>query len=158
MFQKKILKLGLIVLIVGVVVSLIGWYAYAQALSTERKQVLLSTSFKIGAGEEKFKVFYLSTPCEIFYFKWNVSQGSIKASHPWQASEFEDDLGYVDVYVNETKVEKIHTWFWNENNATIGGGVEQKDMNQVWYLQFYNEDSYEKEVYLEVTKVWHGFP
>jgi hypothetical protein len=62
------------------------------------------------------------------------------------------------VYVNETKVEKIHTWFWNENNATIGGGVEQKDMNQVWYLQFYNEDSYEKEVYLEVTKVWHGFP
>jgi hypothetical protein len=27
-------------------------------------------------------------------------------------------------------------------------------VNMVWYLNFYNQDSYEKEVHIEVTKVW----
>jgi hypothetical protein len=33
MFIKKIMKLALIVLIVGVAASMIGWYAYAQLAS-----------------------------------------------------------------------------------------------------------------------------
>jgi len=159
MWAKKVGKyyaLGLMVLLVGFVFSLIGWYVYAQALSVDRKQVLLTTSFKIGAKEQKFKAFYLSAPAEEFLIDFNVSMGSIKFS-PWQASLFENSLGYFDYYINETTVEKHQVWFFEGNNGTAGCGIDPiKDTNQIWYIHFFNEDSYEKEVYIQITKVWHS--
>jgi hypothetical protein len=32
--------------------------------------------------------------------------------------------------------------------------MELENVNMVWHLSLYNPDSYEKEVYIEVTKVW----
>jgi hypothetical protein len=148
-------SLGLIVLLVGVGVSLAAWYAYGQAVSAERRQVLRAETFTIGAGEQKFKAFYLSTPIESFEVTWNVSEGSIKWS-AWKASIIEDDHGYFDYWVNETTVEKVQTWFWNENHGTVGLGPTPIPVNEIWYLHFYNEDSYEKEVSFQVVKIWHG--
>lgn len=148
------MKLGLILLVVGVVVSLISWYAYAQTL--ERTEVLRTETFKIAAGEQKFKAFYLSAPADLFRVTWNVSSGSIKWSS-WQAHFIEDDHGYFDKWINETSVEKVQTWFWNENKGTVTCGIEQQDVNQIWYIHFYNEGSYEKEVTFQIVKVWHGF-
>jgi len=155
---KKVLKycsLGLIVLLVGVGVSLTVWYVYAQALSAEKRQVLRSETFKIAGGEQKFKAFYLSAPVDSFEVTWNVSEGSVKWS-AWQASIIEDDHGYFDYWVNETTVEKVQTWFWNENHGTVGMSGSPPPVNEIWYLHFFNEDSYEKEVSFQVVKIWHG--
>jgi len=155
MFAKKIMKLGLIMLIVGFAVSLIGWYAYAQAVSAEKREVLRTETFTIGAGEQKFKAFYLPAPAEEFDIMFNVSEGSIKFS-PWQAIMFEDSLGYFE-YHNGTGVEKHQVWFFEGNNGTAGCGIDAaKDVDQVWYILFYNEDSFEKEVSFQVVKIWHG--
>jgi hypothetical protein len=158
MFTKKVAKhytLVLIVLLLGVALSLGAWYAYAQAVSTEKRQVLRAETFKISAGEQKFKAFYLSAPADSFEVTWNVSQGSIKWS-AWQAHFIEDDHGYFDHWVNETTVEKVQTWFWNENNGTVSISGSPFAINEIWYVHFYNEDSYEKEVSFQVVKVWHG--
>lgn len=121
---------------------------------TKKTEVLLTTSFKIGRQEQKFKSFYLSAPAKGFDVTFNVSNGSIKFS-PWPASVFEYSLGYFE-YHNGTAVENRQVWFFEGNNGTAGGSIDPtKDVNQVWYLHFYNEDSYEKEVRVQVTKVWY---
>lgn len=158
MSTKKVLKLsslGLIVLLVGIGVSLTAWYVYALAVSAEKRQVLRSETLKIAGGEQKFKAFYLSAPAEEFHIMFNVSEGSIRFS-PWQAIMFEDSLGYFD-YHNGTGVEKRQVWFFEGNNGTAGCSIDPaKDVDQVWYILFYNEDSFEKEVSFQVVKVWHG--
>ena len=158
MATRNVLKchsLGLIVLLIGVGVCLTVWYAYAQAVAAEKRQVLRSETFRIAAGEQKFKAFYLSAPVESFEVSWNVSVGSIKWS-AWQASIVEDDHGYFDYWVNETTMEKVQTWFWNENHGTVGLCGTPTPVNEIWYLHFFNEDSYEKEVSFQVVKIWHG--
>jgi len=117
----------------------------------EKREVLLTTSFTIGGQEQKFKAFYFSAPAKGFEIAFNVSSGSIKFS-PWEACIFEDSLGYFE-YHNGTAVEKRQVWFFEGNNGTAGCSTE--DVNQVWYILFYNEDSYEKQVYIQINKVWH---
>jgi len=156
MSAKKVLKyysLGLIVLLAGFAISLTAWYAYALATSVEKKEVLLTTSFKIGGHEQKFKAFYLSAPAERFDIEFNVSRGSIKFS-AWQASVFEESLGWFEYNINETTVKKRQVWFYEGNNGTAG--YVGDSVNEIWYIHFYNEDSCEKEVHIQVTKVWHG--
>jgi len=133
----------------GLVIFIAGAFAY-----TERREVLLTTSFTIGGQEQKVKAFYLSAPAEGFDITFNVSKGSIKFS-PFPAELFEDSLGYFEHYINETTVEMVQPWFFEGNNGTAGSSTE--DVNQVWYLLFYNEDSYEKEVRVEVTKIWQNY-
>ena len=113
----KYYAIGLVVLLVGVALSLGVWYVYAQAVSAEKREVLRTETFKIGAGEQKFKAFYLSAPADEFEVTWNVSKGSIKWS-AWQARIIEDDHGYFDHWVNETTVEKVQAWFYDQNNGT----------------------------------------
>ena len=157
MLPKKVAKyyaLGLLVVLVGFALSLVTWFAYAQAVSAEKREVLLTTSFKIAAGEQKFTAFYLSAPADGFEIKFNVSSGSIKFS-PWDAHTFENTLGWFE-YHNGTGYEKHQVWFFEGNNGTAGGSIQSTNTNQIWYIHFYNEDSYEKIIYLQVTKVWHG--
>jgi len=149
----KYYALGLMALLAGFAASLGVWYVYAQASSAEKRQVLRRETFKIEAGEQKFKAFYLSAPADSFEVTWNVSKGSVKLS-PWQATIIEDSHGYFDHYINETTVEKVQTWFFEGNNGTAG--CVGADVNQIWYIFFYNEDSYEKEISFQVVKVWHG--
>jgi hypothetical protein len=149
--KKRVLTFGLFGLMVflgGFAVFVHAWNVY-----TEKREVLLTTSFKIGGQEQKFRAFYLSAPVDWFEVKLNVSSGTIKFS-PWAAQHFEDSLGYFESRINETTVEKIQFWFLEGNNETIRMGGDPEDVNQVWYLHFYNEDPYEKEVNLQVTKVW----
>jgi hypothetical protein len=46
----------------------------------------------------------------------------------------------------------VQPWFFEGNDGTAGCSGEGG--NEVWYLLFYNEDSYEKEIHMQVTKVW----
>ncbi len=148
MKKKRLLIYSIFSLTVFVATCVILSYAQIRA---EKREVLLIASFTIEAGERKFKAFYLSAPADGFFIDYNVSIGSIKFS-PWPASSFEDSLGYFDYYINETTVEKRQVWFFEGNNGCVGGSVG--DADQVWYIQFYNEDSYEKEVHIQVTKFW----
>jgi len=138
--------LGLVVSLGGLAVFAHAWYIYA-----EKREVLLTTSFKIGEQEQKFRAFYLSAPVDWVELKFNVSKGSIKFS-VWDANLFEDSLGWFD-YHNGTAVERLQVWLFEGNNGTAGFGGEGGE-NMVWYIHFYNEDSYEKEVHIQVTKVW----
>jgi hypothetical protein len=150
MQKKRVLTFGLFGLMVflgGFAVFVHAWNVY-----TEKREVLLTTSFKLEGGEQRFTAFYLSAPAEAFYVKFNVSSGSIKFSH-WDAVTFEDSLGYFE-YHNGTAVEMRQVWFFEGNNGTVGCGIPPESVNMVIYLHFYNEDPYEKEVHLQVTKVW----
>ena len=81
-----------------------------------------------------------------------ASSGSIKFS-PWDAPLFEDSLGYFE-YHNGTAVEMRQVWFFEGNNGTAGCSISPESVNMVIYLHFYNEDPYEKEVYIQVAKSW----
>lgn len=141
--------LGLMVFLGGFAIFVHAWHVY-----TEKREILLTTSFKIGGKEQRFTAFYLSAPAEWFEVKLDVSSGTIKWS-PYPAWRFVDSLGYVEHHVNETTVEKVQIWLFKTNNGTFKMGIDPtEDANQVWYLNFYNEDSYEKEVHLQITKVW----
>jgi hypothetical protein len=147
MQKKRVLiygMLGLAVFIASLAVLVYG------LTYIEKREVLLTTSFTIGGQEQKFKAFYFSAPAKGFEIAFNVSSGSIKFS-PWAACIFEDSLGYFE-YHNGTAVEKRQVWFFEGNNGTAGCSTEY--VNQVWYILFYNEDSYEKEVYIQINKVW----
>ena len=148
MQKKRVLiygMLGLAVFIASLAVLVYG------LTYIDKGEVLLTTSFTIGGQEQKFKAFYFSAPAKGFEIAFNVSSGSIKFS-PWEACIFEDSLGYFE-YHNGTAVEKRQVWFFEGNNGTAGCSTE--DVNQVWYILFYNEDSYEKQVYIQINKVWH---
>ena len=148
MQKKRVLIYGML----GLTVFMASLVALVYGLTyIEKREVLLTTSFTIGGQEQKFKAFYFSAPAKGFEIAFNVSSGSIKFS-PWEACIFEDSLGYFE-YHNGTAVEKRQVWFFEGNNGTAGCSTE--DVNQVWYILFYNEDSYEKQVYIQINKVWH---
>jgi len=148
MQKKKVPVYSMLGLTVFITTSIILSYAWTY---TEKREVLLTTSFTIEGGEQGFRAFYLPKPAEGFEIKINVSIGSIKFS-PFSAQEFEETLGYHQHYINETTVEVVQPWFFEGNNGTAGCSTD--DADQVWYILFYNEDSYEKEIQIQITKVW----
>ena len=48
----------------------------------------------------------------------------------------------------------IQTWICETDNGIVSWSVDPENLNMVWYLNFYNQDSYDKEVHIEVTRVW----
>ena len=56
--------------------------------------------------------------------------------------------------VNEATIGTIQGWECETDNGIVKWRIDPENLNQVWYLSFFNEDSYEKEVTVEVTKVW----
>jgi len=147
---KRALKFGLFGLLLVLVTCAFSVYALSV---TQKRELLRTTSFKLEGGEQRFTAIHLSAPVTWFEVEFNVSSGTIKFSS-WDARSFEDGQGYFIKSVNETTVEKIQIWFFEVSNETVGFGPDLGDGNQIWYLHFYNEDSYEKEVHIEVTKVW----
>ena len=147
--KKRVLTYGML----GFTVFIVNFVILVHALAyTEKREVLLTTSFTIGRQKQKFKAFYLSAPAEVFEVTFNVSKGSIKFS-PYPPELFEQLFeGYFEHYINETTVEMGLPWFFEGNNGTAGCSTEGG--NEVWYLLFYNEDSYEKEIHMQITKVW----
>lgn len=148
-------------LLVGLAFVLLGLFASSIVLAysvpySEKREVLLDTSFNIEGGEhDKFRGFYVSAPTEDLVISVSVSEGFVNFS-AWEDRIFEDSLGYFD-YHNGTANEKIQVWFFSvhKGDATLGLANNPESLNRIWYVQFGNPDSYEKEVDLTVTKIWH---
>ena len=54
----------------------------------------------------------------------------------------------------EATFDSVQGWECETDNGIVKWRIDPENLNQVWYLSFFNEDSYEKEVTVEVTKVW----
>jgi len=95
--MKRVANYGVIslfLLLVGSGLTIIGWQSFAIS-STQKAKIILATTFVIGAGEQKFRAFYLPEPNEGFQVAYNVSEGKIKWSFS-PASIFEETLGYLE--------------------------------------------------------------
>lgn len=150
--SRKRLLVGCAIIVLGVLVgSIILVYSSAYA---KKNEVLLDASFKIEGGNQKFRSFFVSAPVKEVIVSFSVSNGIIKFS-PWQAAIFEDSLGYFEYYCNGIEVQMVQPWFFEGTHGNAGLGMGPEGENQVWYLLFYNPDSYEKEVYVRVIKVWY---
>jgi len=152
--MKRRLLLGLIFILLGLLASSIV-LVYSVPYS-EKREVLLDTSFEIDIGEhEMFRGFYVSAPVEDVVISISVSEGFINFS-VWQGRIIEDSLGYFDWH-NGTAVEKIQVWLFSVDEGDMPWSIsdDSYSVNKIWYVQFSNPDSYEKEVDLKVTKIWH---
>jgi len=151
--MKRRLLVGLIFILLGLLASSIV-LAHSVPYS-EKREVLLDTSFDIEGGEhEKFRGFYLSAPAEDVIISISVSEGFVNFS-VWHDRVIEDSLGYFD-YHNGTGYEKIQVWLLSVNEGDLPMSVSDDFyINRIWYVQFCNPDSYEKEVDLKVTKIWY---
>ena len=88
----------------------------------------------------------------MFEVKLSVSKGNVKWA-PYAATLFEDTLELFPYRIDSATVDVIQGWEYETHNGTVKWRVDPENLNQVWYLSFLNEDSYEKEDYVEVTKV-----
>ena len=141
----------------GLLIVIVSFATLAYAMTvTEKREGLLTTSFKLDGGEQMFTAVYLPAPADSIDVKVSVSKGTMKFQPYPDAKTFEGSLGYVQSRINETSVEMVQYWLFEVDNKTICCSVSNEDANQIWYLNFLNEDSYEKEVNLELTKVWNS--
>ena len=150
MQKIKAFKIGIFVSMI--VFGSLASVMYALAYS-EKREVVYSNTIKIEGGEVMFRAFYLSAPAGLFEVKLSVSKGTIKWT-PHSAVMFEDTLGWFPCRINGKPFGTIQRWVYETDSGTVKWGVEPENMDMVWYLNFYNQDSYEKEVHIEVTKVW----
>ena len=77
MQKLRSLKFGMFILVMILVVCVTIAYALSY---TENRELLLTTSFKLEGGEQRFTAFYLSAPATGFEVKFNVSSGTVKYS------------------------------------------------------------------------------
>jgi hypothetical protein len=150
MRKARAIKYALFVLLM-IVVSLAGvMYALAYTVKSE---VVYTQTFKIEGKEQLFRAFYLSAPAVLFEVKLTVSEGTIKWT-PYSAVLFAATFDSALSQADEAATGAIHGWECETGNGIVKWRIDQENLNQVWYLCFLNEDSYEKEVTVEVTKVW----
>lgn len=153
MRKMRLLKFGMF----GLLVVIVSFATLAYALTvTEKREVLLTTSFKLDEGEKRFIAVYVPAPMDTVDVTVNVSKGTVKFQPYPDGRRFEESLGYVEKRINETSVEMVQYWMLEVENETTGCASTPNFENNVWYLYFLNEDSYEKEVNLEVSKVWNS--
>jgi len=150
MQKKNAIKIGVFALLL--VVSSLASVMYALAY-TEKREVIYSDTITIEGKEVKFTSFYLSAPAVLFEVKLTVSKGTIKWT-PHSAVMFEDTLGWFPCRVSGKSFGTIQRWICETDNGSVRWSVDQENVDMMWYLNFYNQDSYEKEVHIEVTKVW----
>ena len=152
MQNLKAFRIGMIglIVVIGSLVSVMYGLAY-----TEKREVLYTNTIKIGGQEVMFRAFYLSSPVALIEVKISASEGTVKWT-PHSAVMFEDTLGWfprkIDGKVNGT----IQRWVCETDGGTVKWSIDPENVDMVWYLNLYNPDSYEKEVYIEVTKVWEN--
>ncbi|MCW4014791.1 MAG: hypothetical protein NWF06_00295 [Candidatus Bathyarchaeota archaeon] len=151
MQKTKATKVGLIALLL--VLSSLASVMYALAY-TEKREVIYSNTLTIEGKEAKFRAFYLSAPAGLFEVKLTVSEGSIKWT-PHSAVMFEDTLGWFPCRIDGKPFGTIQRWVCEtEDVGSVTWSVDQENVDMVWYINFYNPDNYEKEVQIEITKVW----
>jgi len=129
MRKARALKYGVFISLI--VVASLASVMYALAYTVKR-EVLYTETFKIEGQEQVFRAFYLSAPAVLFEATFDSFQSR----------------------VNEATIGTIQGWECETDNGIVKWRIDPENLNQVWYLSFLNEDSYEKEVTVEVTKVW----
>jgi len=150
MQKVKAFKIGMLGLMIvfGSLASVMYALAY-----TEKREVIYSNTITIDGGEVMFRAFYLSAPAGLFEVKLSVSEGTIKWT-PHSAVMFEDTLGWFPCRIGGGLFGTIQRWVCETDNGIVKWGVDPENVNMVWYLNFYNQDVYEKEVHIEISKVW----
>jgi len=138
--MRKARALKYCIFILLIVVASLASVMYALSYTVKR-EVLYTETFKIEGQEQMFRAFYLSAPAVLFEVKLTVSKGTIKWT-PYSAVLF------------EATFDSVQGWECETDNGIVKWRIDPENVNQVWYLSFLNEDSYEKEVTVEVTKVW----
>lgn len=150
MQMKNLLKIG--VLATLLLVSSFASVMYALAY-TEKREVIYKNTLTIGSEEVKFRAFYLSSPAVLFEVKLTVSEGTIKWT-PHSAVMFDDTQGWFPCRLGGGKFGKIQRWVCETDEGTVNWSVDPENVDMVWYINFFNPDDYEKEVQIEIIKVW----
>ena len=150
MQRKKAFKIGMLSLLVlvGSLASVMYGLAYS-----EKREVIYSNTVTLEGKEVKFREFYLSAPAGLFEVKMTVSKGTIKWT-PHSAVMFEDTLGWFPCKVGGKMMGTIQRWVCETNGEVVRWSVDPENVDMMWYLNMFNNDFYEKEVHIEVTKVW----
>ncbi|MCJ7721314.1 hypothetical protein MUO98_02750 [Candidatus Bathyarchaeota archaeon] len=148
--QKKI-AIKIVIIAVMLVLGSLASLMYAVAY-TEKREVVYTNTITIGADEVKFRGFYLSAPAGLFEVKIKVSNGTIKWT-PHSAVMFEDTLGWFPRRITQDTFGKIQRWVCETDDGMVKWSVDPENVDMVWYINFYNEDDYEKEVQIEITSV-----
>ena len=138
MQKRKAIKIGMlgVLMLVGSLASVMYALAYS-----EKRELIYSNTITIEGREVKYRDFYLSAPAIMFEVKLIVSEGTIKWT-PYSTVLF------------EATPDSFQGWECETNNGIVKWRIDPENLDQDWYLTFLNEDSYEKEVTVEVTKVW----
>lgn len=150
MLNAKALKYGILVSLI-VLASFTGvMYALAYNMKSE---VIYTSTFKLDGQEQTFRAFYLSEPAALFEVKLTVTKGTIKWT-PYSATLFDATFDSFQSQVNDVTYGTFQGWECETDNGAVKWRVDQENLNMVWYICFLNDDSYQKEVTVEVTKVW----
>ncbi len=129
MRKAKTLKYGILISLILLASLTSVMYALAY---TVKREVLYTQTFKIDGQKQMFRAFYLSAPAVLFEATFDSFQSRI----------------------NEVTIGTFQGWECETDAGTVKWRIDPENLNQVWYLSFLNEDQYEKEVTVEVTKVW----
>ncbi len=89
----------------------------------------------------------------MFEVKLSVSKGTIKWT-PYSAELLDATLDSFQSQKNEATYDALQGWECETDNGAVKWRIDSESLNQIWYLCFLNDDKYEKEVTVEVTKVW----
>lgn len=149
----RLLKFGIIGIFILLVTSIIFVYAFAPH---ETEEFLCTKSVTLKGGEHKIVEFYLPSPASAVKFDFNISRGTIK-HRPEPSSHFDYNQSYFEQFMEEAVA--VET-----DNGITGGGwttipeveddkFSKEYTDQIWYLYLLNEDSYEKEVVIEISKL-----
>ena len=141
------------VLLLSLMISVIlGSVMYALAY-TVKQETIYTNTLTIGGQQQTFRAFYLSEPAIMFEVKLTCSEGTIKWS-PYSEELFDATFDSFHSKVNQSTYGTLQGWECETSEGTVNWRIDSENLNQIWYLCFLNEDSYEKEVSVEVTKLW----
>ena len=150
MQKLKAIKIAMFISLI--VVGSLASVLYALAYS-EKREVIYTNTITLDKYEVKFRGFYLSAPAGSFEVKLSVSKGTIKWT-PHSAVMFEDTLGWFPCRLTGKPYGTVQRWVCETDNGMVKWSVDPENVDMVWYINFFNQDSYEKEVTIEITKVW----
>ena len=149
MLNARVLKYGILVSLI-VLASFTG-VMYALAYTIKSEVIYSTETFKIDAQEQMFKPFYLSAPATVFEVKLSVSEGTIKWT-PYSAELLDATIDQSEA--DEAAYDALQGWECETANGAVKWRIDSETLNQIWYLCFLNDDNYEKEVTVEITKTW----
>lgn len=144
--NSKAKKFGAIFSLIVIVSLTFVLYALAYSVKTE---VLYTETFTIDSQEQAFCAFYLSSPAVAFEVTLTVSEGTIKWT-PYSQVLFEATFGGSSL----DNADAVYGWECETDDGTVKWRIDEECLDQIWYLCFLNEDSFDKTVTVEVTKLW----